>query len=43
MKTLHINDKDNVLIALEKGLKHDVVNGFELLDDIIPNNLHENE
>lgn len=34
MKTLHINDKDNVLIALEKGQKHDVVNGFELLDDI---------
>lgn len=34
MKTLHIHDKDNVVIALEKGLIHDKVDELELLDEI---------
>lgn len=34
MKTLHINEKDNVVIALEKGQVHDKVEDFELLDEI---------
>lgn len=36
MKTLQINEKDNVLIALEAGKAHDYVPDFELLNDIEP-------
>ncbi|MGI6568808.1 MAG: UxaA family hydrolase [Erysipelotrichaceae bacterium] len=34
MKTLHINKKDNVLIALEKGRINDKINDFLLLNDV---------
>lgn len=49
MKTLHINNKDNVLIALENGQKSEKINDFKLLENIDAGHkiaccdIHENE